>query len=295
MGTATRTRFLTLLVLTLVAAIVTPSQNADTVAKKPVPIKFAELGATESCEFREGVRRFMVELSNRPRYQGYIITYGTNHEIARRERLITNEVAYRKYDRSRVTLVRGGFKSVPATELWVIPPGADNPVPSGGDEDPPQSSVVSEPFTVRRFGYVIEEFVLDSVRRKEKVNQADSSQMSRSSGEFDDESSDTEPRAWYDTPRFDWVAVIADDVAATADTTGVMIFYADDRRYDISRLTKFVAKARDRLIAEAKIKRTRLQVQFGGYREDAEVEYWLIPSSGTPPEPHPDERCKDES
>ena len=39
----------------------------------------------------------------------YIINYGTNREIARRERLITNTINFRHYDGARITLVRGGL------------------------------------------------------------------------------------------------------------------------------------------------------------------------------------------
>ena len=295
-------RMLMVVVSTLLAAVVTTfSQTpADASARKPLPIKFAEVGAIESCEFREGIRRFMRELSNQPNNQGYIINYGSDHEVGRRERFITNEVAFRKYDRSRITLVRGGFKSKPATELWLIPPGADNPQISGGGEEPPSVSSDIGPVVVKQFSYVIEEFVLDSVRDKEEdekeevtePNLAPDDEEVESSEE--NESSDNKAVAWNDTPRFDWVAAgIGDDLAATPRTTGVMIFYADDRRYDIVKVTSLVEEARNLLAKDARIAASRLEVKFGGYRETPEVEFWILQPRDTYPRLLPDERCHD--
>ena len=41
---------------------------------------------------------FFAELPNNPNNQGYIINYGTDKEIAERERLITNHIEFRKFD-----------------------------------------------------------------------------------------------------------------------------------------------------------------------------------------------------
>jgi len=58
------------------------------------------------------------------------INYGTDKDIAAREKLITNHIAFRKFDRSRITLVRGGDRgNGPETKLYRIPPGAVNPNP----------------------------------------------------------------------------------------------------------------------------------------------------------------------
>jgi len=82
-------------------------------------------------EVRGRLDAFFTELSNNPNNQGYIINYGTDREIATLERLITNHIAFRNFDRGRITLVRGGASpdGERRTKLYRIPPGAENPAP----------------------------------------------------------------------------------------------------------------------------------------------------------------------
>ncbi|NOT48479.1 MAG: hypothetical protein HOP17_12110 [Acidobacteria bacterium] len=88
-----------------------------------------ELGKATKAKFVAMIKRVFREVANNPSYQTYIINYGTNAEIARREKWITREIVFRHYDRSRITLVRGGKKSGPRTVAWLAPPGAANPAP----------------------------------------------------------------------------------------------------------------------------------------------------------------------
>ena len=100
------------------------------VATPEGPVLIDEFGALPNDDIRGRLDQFFAELSNNPTNQGYIINYGTDREIAARERLITNHIAFRNFDRSRITLVRGGDTGDgPRTKLYRIPPGAENPAP----------------------------------------------------------------------------------------------------------------------------------------------------------------------
>jgi hypothetical protein len=101
------------------------------IAPKPEAVLVDEFGKLSNDEIRSRLDSFFAELSNNPTNQGYIINYGTDKEIAARERLITNHIAFRNFDRGRITLVRGGASAdgQPRTKLYRIPPGADNPNP----------------------------------------------------------------------------------------------------------------------------------------------------------------------
>jgi hypothetical protein len=101
------------------------------VADKPVATLVDEFGKLPNDDIRGRLDAFFTELSNNPNNQGYIINYGTDKEIAARERLITNHIAFRNFDRSRITLVKGGASpdGEPRTKLYRIPPGAENPAP----------------------------------------------------------------------------------------------------------------------------------------------------------------------
>ena len=66
-------------------------------------------------------------LSNDPAAEGYILNFGTEREIDLRERQIRKALEFRRYDPSRVTIVRAGFWKNARTEFWIVPPGAEIP------------------------------------------------------------------------------------------------------------------------------------------------------------------------
>lgn len=96
----------------------------------PQAVMVNEFGRLSNDEIRAQLDNFFADLSNNPNHQGYVINYGTDREITARERLITNHINFRGFDRSRITLVRGGDTGEgPRTRLYRIPPGAENPAP----------------------------------------------------------------------------------------------------------------------------------------------------------------------
>ena len=108
----------------------TSYSESGPVAPKPTAPLIDEFGRLPNDDIRGRLDNFFTELSNNPNNQGYIINYGTDAEITARERLITNHINFRKFDRSRITLVRGGDRgNGPETKLYRVPPGADNPNP----------------------------------------------------------------------------------------------------------------------------------------------------------------------
>jgi hypothetical protein len=100
------------------------------VAAVPDAILIDEFGKIPADQLRGKLDSFFTELSNNPDSQGYIINYGPDREVAAREKLIQNHIAFRKFDGSRITMVRGGDDGGGIrTKLWRIPPGAANPTP----------------------------------------------------------------------------------------------------------------------------------------------------------------------
>ncbi|MEP7213610.1 MAG: hypothetical protein ABI791_11060 [Acidobacteriota bacterium] len=109
---------------------VTTASETAPVAAAPEAVLIDTFGKLPNDEIRGRLDTFFAELQNNPNNQGYIINYGTDREIAAREKLITNHIAFRNFDRSRITLVRGGDTGEGAnTKLYRIPPTAANPAP----------------------------------------------------------------------------------------------------------------------------------------------------------------------
>lgn len=94
-----------------------------------------------------------------------------------------------------------------------------------------------------------------------------------------------------DTMRFSWAdRDYAEAVAKRDGASGVMIFYADDQFYDISRLHAFIEQGRDRITGLAGLDVCQIEVIFGGYRGRAQIEYYIVPEGGKVPEARPEER-----
>lgn len=108
----------------------TSASETGSVDTRPTAELVDEFGKLANDDVRARLDAFFVTLQNNPTNQGYIINYGTDREIAARERLITNHIAFRRFDRSRITLVRGGDLGTGInTKLYRVPPGAENPAP----------------------------------------------------------------------------------------------------------------------------------------------------------------------
>lgn len=107
----------------------TDASETGGVAPNPDSVLVDEFGAMPNDDIRGRLDLFFAELSNNPNNQGYIINYGTPAQIATREKLIRNHIAFRKFDASRITLVNGGEGTGVSTKLYRVPPGANNPTP----------------------------------------------------------------------------------------------------------------------------------------------------------------------
>jgi hypothetical protein len=96
------------------------------------PRLFDEIGKLPDSHIQARISNLYIELGNNSSTQGYIINYGTDKEIAVRERQINKAITSLKLDANRVTVVRGGENPNGAgvwTKVWILPPGAEFPKP----------------------------------------------------------------------------------------------------------------------------------------------------------------------
>lgn len=290
---------------------------------------FDEFGRLGDCELSARMDSFFSALAERPDFQGYIINYQGvdalpgDREKFFRERTLVNQISFRRFDRSRIRLARGGFRASVMTELWLMPPGASNPVPSQTVPEPKIPINRTFLFTKSWFpgddiSDPLDEFVLPSVKEREKADMlAQIEEADEANNEEEQEEAGTETisdeqdeakaaetdQANVDdrTPEqkeeelFQWANVgIGRLLAERKNYTGVIIFYADDLRYDIGQLRTFILRGRNLLAEHGPIKASRLRIEFGGYRHNPEVEFWVVPPKGKRPLSAPDERPVEE-
>ena len=99
-------------------------------AEKPLAVKLLEVGRASRIVFLRRLRP-VVASYDRVSYQLYIINYGSDAEVKRREKWIIKSPDFKRcpFDCARITLVRGGSGTGPKSVFWKIPPGADFPAP----------------------------------------------------------------------------------------------------------------------------------------------------------------------
>jgi len=150
-------------ILILILVVMSSIAVAQT-DEKPKAVKYSEFETATNGYVKMIMDGFYVELSNNPSAQGYIINYGTDKEIAVREKQFRNAIYFRKFDATRITLVRGGFRKKIKSELWVVPSGAENPQPASNADTSSDNNVlpqrIAKPFRYEKIGVHSEEFYL---------------------------------------------------------------------------------------------------------------------------------------
>lgn len=103
----------------------------------PVPKRFAEFPARAADDDKANLDAFAIELQNNPDAQGYIIMYQGTDAISMRSRkvdVLTKRtldylVKTRGIDPRRLSVVNWGTRPETYYDLWIVPPGAQPPVP----------------------------------------------------------------------------------------------------------------------------------------------------------------------
>lgn len=104
----------------------------------PVPILVDEFPHRAFDDDKARLDAFAIELQSNPSWIGYVIMYqGTDKRSQRTgevgalsKRALDYLVKVRGVDPSRVQIVRGGSRPTTTYQFWVVPPGADYPIPN---------------------------------------------------------------------------------------------------------------------------------------------------------------------
>ena len=131
-------------------------------------VKIVEFETATNGRVKMLMDAFYVELNNNPSATGYIITYGTPKEVAKREKQIRDSISFRKYDPIRMVFVNGGYRSVIKTELWLVPYGAQSPQINGDSKTkttittvkPYRFESIGKQTTERFFKYIFSEMFI---------------------------------------------------------------------------------------------------------------------------------------
>ena len=98
------------------------------IEQNPQSLEIDDFGKEPNDQIRGRLDNFFTVLQNNPSAQGYIIDYGSAKDVAAREKLIRNHIAFRGQDASRFVFVRGEGTEI-RTRLVLVPAGATPPTP----------------------------------------------------------------------------------------------------------------------------------------------------------------------
>ena len=328
MRTVARVLFLTAVLSTVIysqhAHHAAPELEAGESEKTKLIDEFGPLG---HCDLTSRFDTFFAQLSQNPASVGYVIVYqGTDvlpasYDSPGMERMFINHMYFRNFDSSRVVVINGGFREEVRTELWIAPPGGEEPAPK--DTVPAPVMPESETFLFDRghfysddSGGSLDDFELPSVkaaRAAEEAAWAAENEAENAAGEEtsdlpadveelaenvepgEDEYVDTRTPEEIENERFNFVSdKFGGLLTKRIDSTGVIILYADDQTYDIGRLINFVEDGKTRLAKLSEIDPARISIRFGGYRDYPHVDYWIVPLGGKEPVATPAERAVEE-
>jgi hypothetical protein len=279
------------------------------------------------CDLTGRYDLFFAQLSEKQTSHGYILIYqGTdglpaNYDSPPMERMFRNHLMFRRFDASRVTIINGGFQEAAKTQLWIVPPGAKPPTPESTHRKP---EIPEDKTFLFDRGYIAledeydgdSEYVLPSVKAEREAQQKELEEEARlerlASGEEEEEESEpVSEESEATTPdetevetlteeekieqKFHWVSQSYGSLLAKREgSRGVVIFYADDKHFDIAKIRSLVEEGVQHLSKSAELKGRSISVVFGGYRIGTDVEFWVVPKKGIDPVPKPSERQVEE-
>ncbi|MCD9187695.1 MAG: hypothetical protein LUM44_14845 [Pyrinomonadaceae bacterium] len=321
--------FLLLLPMSVVAQSVINTESDLSEKTKKVD----EFGQATDCDLSARVDNLFIEINNTPNSKGYVILYKgkeilpANYDSNTYEKRIKQQIEFRKYDPDRIVIIDGGFRETVTNEFFLVPENSEIPVPTETIEKPLIPTDKTFLFDSLNFyidddsnGYTDsdeeDEFLLPSVKVRSEAEQLAAKEEARAyeienqtenesneetnnddsvpSGETEEEFKPTPEQ--IENAKFYWAKEsFGEMIKRQKGSQGVIIFYADDQYYDLSKLQMRLEEGKKRIAERTEISSNNIQIIFGGYRNFMQLEFWIVPKNCKPPIPNPTERPAESS
>jgi hypothetical protein len=245
-------------------------------------------------------------------YQGINILpseFGKNGQKNR----ILHQMAFLGLDETRVFIVDGGFRKELLTELWIAPLGAKPPEPTDTLPKPEipknktflfdKTSLHDTDFSEFELASVVAKRLEEERAEEEETRQREEEEKANQPNETDTQ---TQAEASSDAENLEESAEFSDEfkveefywinkgfgeiLQKQKGSNGVMIFYTDDEYYDVYKIQSFIESGKRHIAKEFEVSSHKIEVIYGGYRDNTEIEFWIVPKSGKQPTLSPRER-----
>ncbi|MBX3291262.1 MAG: hypothetical protein KF881_00035 [Acidobacteria bacterium] len=270
-------------------------------------------GRVTDCDMGARMDNFFIQLHNNRASLGYVIFYQGADVLPAKmtdnvnRRLFLQYINFRRYDAQTVVMIDGGYRHSIWTEFWIVPPGADPPVPSKNVDPPTIPSDKTFLFDSSDFFFNNDlEFLLDEVRERiqreeeeeeeeeaeeEEQQQNESDNDSGNTSEYDDDNVDEDFSEEVLEPEYEWFSSNLKEFLIRNPRSDLhILYYADDLHYDIRKIEAHILAAVGEIGIDEPAFLGRILVRFGGYRNGTKVEYWIVPIGSDPPIATPGDR-----
>jgi hypothetical protein len=222
-----------------------------------------EFGKACNEEFLAKSDAFLVGLNNDPTATGFIIFYGDKLYEGRNLnyiRAFDSYISIRKFDKTRILILRGENQGEMKTQFWIVPAGASPPKP---ETEFIESKIIKTTLFDKNWADFNRDF----------------GKLDIYSDGFDDLGCEFSPNR----------KGFAGKINSNPELTGYLVIYTKFGRGK-AHADKIASFALRELIREFKISRNRLKIIYGGNRKEPEIEFWLAPKGSNPPTPTPQKR-----
>ncbi len=246
-----------------------------------------------------------ISISENPNSRGVIITYQSVNSLPadfdhpKMFRAVKNQIKFRGFDESRIRVIFGGFRPKIETEFWFVPQGADEPQPT---ETLPKPTIPTDKTFLYTEKYMVDydwssetpfEFLSLRAQKKRIKYENESAEEDKKNG--------TEPsltkedtgftKEELEEMKFNWVNYKFGEVLKSQkDSIGTIIFYGDEKEYNLKAVRAHVEQGKKRIVKESKLQPNQIKIVYGGYRESLEAEFWVTPKGAKLPTPKPEKR-----
>jgi hypothetical protein len=288
-------------------------------------IKVDEFGRVGECDLSNHLQNIRDgELGADPTAKLYIIVYNgknvlpSEYGIKRFENFIRRQFAFLGMEESRTVFIDGGFREELFAELFIVP--KDGAIPKSSNTVSKPKKPKNQTFLFDKSNYdrtydsmESREFVFDSIIAIEDAERLkEEEEYAREHPEVKVENENDEPPPGYgelstspeipkveepaekeelEFDKFYWINSGFGEILKGEKTTkGVLIFYADDLYYDLKKIRIAMESGKTHIGKEARISADRVEIIFGGYRHQIEIDFWVVPNKAKQPKPTPDER-----
>lgn len=209
---------------------------------------------------------FLIKLQSKPMAMGYIVLYGDRSVEGRNLNFINYLTGFyptvRRFDKTRLSLIRGENQSQMKIQFWLVPAGANPPKP---EKEFAQEKITSTTLFDK--------------------NWAD---FHRWYGELEIYSNGFLELGCEFSPN---VSAFAETLLSNPELTGYLIVYTKFGK-GIKRGNQIANFAVKNLTKNFKVPRNRLKTIYGGNRREPEIELWFVPKGDKSPIPTPNKNLK---